>query len=281
MRYDAIVVGAGPAGSYAAYLLAKRGAAVALLDRVVVPAREAVRRRAVAQGARPRRPRPLAGDPRAGDRRLARARRARGVLRHAGVVAAMTLRTELDAFLIEHAVGAGATFHPQTNFLDVETRGRRRARRDFAGRARRAPPARRRRRRERGATPRLRRRRGRVRAGGRSARVRAAGGACALPRSRPARSRRACRAATAGSSASATTSTSASTRSAGRAASAAISRRSSRAIRRSRRCERIRYLGYPIPVANRARRFEHGPVWLLGDAAGSPSASWGRGSTSR
>ena len=37
MRYDAIVVGAGPAGSYAAYLLAQRGAAVALLDRSAFP----------------------------------------------------------------------------------------------------------------------------------------------------------------------------------------------------------------------------------------------------
>ncbi|MFB3093281.1 MAG: FAD-dependent oxidoreductase [Dehalococcoidia bacterium] len=37
MRYDAIVVGAGPAGSTAALTLAREGASVLLLDRASFP----------------------------------------------------------------------------------------------------------------------------------------------------------------------------------------------------------------------------------------------------
>ena len=45
-RYDAIVVGAGPAGSTTAYRLAKQGASVLLLDRATFPGGQALRRRA-------------------------------------------------------------------------------------------------------------------------------------------------------------------------------------------------------------------------------------------
>ncbi len=40
---------------------------------------------------------------------------------------------------------------------------------------------------------------------------------------------------------------------------------------------RVRYLGHPIPVRNRAGRFERGRVWLLGDAAGLAEAVLGEG----
>jgi geranylgeranyl reductase family protein len=122
MLHDVIVAGAGPAGSYAAYLLARSGAAVALLDKSQFP------REKPCGGALSRKALDLI------DFDLspvvhARAVGAwvtfgeRAVRRDAnGIAAAMTVRSELDAFLVERAVAAGARFHPGAALLDVQSR---------------------------------------------------------------------------------------------------------------------------------------------------------------
>jgi geranylgeranyl reductase family protein len=276
MRYDAIVVGAGPAGSYAAYLLAKGGAAVALLDRASFP------REKPCGGALSRKALELVEldlspviHGRVTGAWLAHGERA-VFCDTRGMAAAMTLRTELDALLIEHAVAAGATFHPQTNFLDVETRGGdvrvTASRGELTGRVLLAAD---------GVASAVRRRvfGGDV--------VEYAPAVEALVYARPAALARfrdrvlldlagmprgygwifgkrdhlnvgvysICR--TGGIR--------------GHLA-AFLARHPSLAG-----CERIRYLGHPIPVANRARRFERGPVWLLGDAAGLAECVLGEG----
>jgi geranylgeranyl reductase family protein len=122
MLHDVIVVGAGPAGSYAAYLLAKRGVAVALADKSRFPRGKpcggALSRKALdlvefdlapvvhgrVTGAW------LTFGGRAVDRDAG------------GVAAAMTVRCELDAFPLERAVAAGARFHPAASFVDLDPR---------------------------------------------------------------------------------------------------------------------------------------------------------------
>src|SRR5262252_6615208 len=125
MQLDIAIVGAGPAGSYAAYLFAKAGARVALVDKSRFPREKpcggAVSRKAIdlvdfdlspvvhtfATGAWL-----TYGD--------------RAVYRDAGgAAAAMTVRSELDTFLLERAVAAGAKFNPEAAFADVELRGER------------------------------------------------------------------------------------------------------------------------------------------------------------
>ena len=109
-RYDAIVVGAGPAGSTTAYRLAAEGASVLLLDRAEFP-----RDKPCGGGVTVRAQRLLpfsiepvvegvieAFDVRAGRTRLVR--------RSAAPLASMTQRRRLDAYLVERAVGAGAEF---------------------------------------------------------------------------------------------------------------------------------------------------------------------------
>jgi len=110
-RADVVIVGAGPAGSAAAYDLAAAGFSTLLLDKAVFPrlkpcaggltvktlkalrfsAAPVIQRRcdvmAVALGSGPARP-----------------------LRAAAPVAAMTVRSELDAFCLEKACEAGASF---------------------------------------------------------------------------------------------------------------------------------------------------------------------------
>ena len=120
MRYDVIVVGAGPAGSYAAYLLAKRGASVAVLDRAAFP------REKPCGGALSRKALELLEFDLAPvtHGRVAGAWLAfegRALYRDGGgTVAAMTVRTELDAFLLERAVAAGAEFRPGAAFCAIE-----------------------------------------------------------------------------------------------------------------------------------------------------------------
>ncbi len=120
MLHDVVVVGAGPAGSYAAYLLAKRGAAVAIADKARFP------RDKPCGGALSRKALDLVEldlspviQTRVAGAWLTFGGRA--VYREAGgVAAAMTVRAELDAFLLERAVAAGARFHPGAAFVDVD-----------------------------------------------------------------------------------------------------------------------------------------------------------------
>ena len=276
MRYDAIVVGAGPAGSYAAYLLAKRGVAVALLDRSSFP------REKPCGGALSRKALDLVEidlspviHGRVTGAWLAHGERA-VFYDTRGVAAAMTVRTELDAFLIEHAVGAGATFLPRTNLLDVETRdGDVRvttSRGGLAGRVLLAAD---------GVASAVRRRvfGGDV--------VECAPAVEALVYARPealARFRDRVLLDLAGMPRGygwifgkrdhLNVGVYSICRAGGiRGHLAAFLARHPPLAG----CERIRYLGHPIPVANRARRFERGPVWLLGDAAGLAECVLGEG----
>ena len=122
MLYDVIVAGAGPAGSYAAYLLARGGTTVALLDKSQFPREKpcggALSRKAldlvefdlspVVHG------HALGAWVTYGERAVRRDTN--------GIAAAMTVRAELDAFLVERAVRAGARFHAGVALLDVESR---------------------------------------------------------------------------------------------------------------------------------------------------------------
>ena len=121
-RYDAIVVGAGPAGSTAAYRLA-RPARGAPARPGAVPARQAVRRRAhdprAAAAARSRSS-PVVEH--VVDRMELRLGHGRGFERAAGAgrSSLMTQRRRLDQYLAEQAAAAGAEFRDGV-------RGRRRA----------------------------------------------------------------------------------------------------------------------------------------------------------
>ncbi len=109
--YDAIVVGAGPAGSTAAYRLASAGAAVLLLDRARFP-----RDKPCGGGVTVRALRllPFGIDPvveGAVDRFELRLGHRPGFARQAHApLALMTQRRRLDQYLAERAAGAGATF---------------------------------------------------------------------------------------------------------------------------------------------------------------------------
>ena len=123
MIRDVVICGAGPAGAHAARLLAGQGLDVALFDRATFPREKpcggAVSRKALA----------LLGtaiDPIV-ERRVTGAWiafRGRAVARDAdGVVAAMTRRAALDALLVDRAVRDGARFLPGHAFERVEPRG--------------------------------------------------------------------------------------------------------------------------------------------------------------
>jgi geranylgeranyl reductase family protein len=109
--YDAIVVGAGPAGSLAAYRLASAGATVLLLDRARFP-----RDKPCGGGVtiRALKELPFAIDPVVEgvvDRFELRLRHRHSFSRRAPApLALMTQRRRLDAYLVERAVAAGAEF---------------------------------------------------------------------------------------------------------------------------------------------------------------------------
>jgi geranylgeranyl reductase family protein len=123
-RYDAIVVGAGPAGSTTAYRLARAGARVCLLDRAKFPRDKpcggGLTVRAVRQL-------PFSVEPVVEDRvdtvelGLRYGRRWSG---HAAEpLVLMTQRRRLDAFLAEQAAGAGAEFRDGAKVAHVEPQG--------------------------------------------------------------------------------------------------------------------------------------------------------------
>jgi len=118
--YDAIVVGAGPAGAHLAYLLARAGRSVALLDRARFP------RDKVCGGGVSRKSialldfdiTPIAHKWVSGAF-LTFQNRA-GVVKDLGYAAGcMVLRSEFDQLLLERARAAGAFYFGETVFLDV------------------------------------------------------------------------------------------------------------------------------------------------------------------
>jgi len=123
-RFDAVVVGAGPAGAVAAMVLAAAGRSVALLDRERLPRYKACGGGVVeiAQAALPCR-RPAASDlPLIPVRRLivsAPGRPAIQVDRPAPVIC-MVMRADFDRYLAERAAEAGARLLEGTAVLDIE-----------------------------------------------------------------------------------------------------------------------------------------------------------------
>ncbi|PZC47649.1 MAG: Pyruvate/2-oxoglutarate dehydrogenase complex [Chloroflexi bacterium] len=120
MKYDCIVVGAGPGGSLAAYDLASAGASVLLVDRASFPRDKpcggGVLLSAMAHV-------PFSLEP-VIERTLYRFRlRYRGdwefAHRHDAPLVHMTQRTRLDAYLAEQASGAGAVFQDGRRVLEV------------------------------------------------------------------------------------------------------------------------------------------------------------------
>jgi geranylgeranyl reductase family protein len=125
-RFDAIVIGAGPAGSLAAYTLAEHGAAVLLIDRARFP-----RDKPCGGGLTIRAVRmlPFSIDPiveEVIDRLELRLRYGRRFERvRAKPLAVMTQRSRLDAFLAERAAAAGADFRDgaRATTVAVDERG--------------------------------------------------------------------------------------------------------------------------------------------------------------
>src|SRR3954462_11560539 len=122
--YDAIVVGAGPAGSTCAYRLSSAGASVLLLDKARFPRDKpcggGVTIRALEQL-------PFGIDPVVEgvvDRFELRLRPRRGFSRTAPKpLALMTQRRRLDAYLVEQAVAAGAELREGVRVTDVREDG--------------------------------------------------------------------------------------------------------------------------------------------------------------
>jgi geranylgeranyl reductase family protein len=122
--YDAIVVGAGPAGSLTAYRLASAGASVLLLDKARFPRDKpcggGVTIRALEQL-------PFGIDPVVEgvvDRFELRLRHRRSFSRRAPApLALMTQRRHLDAYLAERAVAAGAEFRDGVKVANVRQDG--------------------------------------------------------------------------------------------------------------------------------------------------------------
>ncbi len=125
-KFDAIVVGAGPAGSTAAYRLAREGARVLLLDKARFP-----REKPCGGAISTRAARELPFDPQpvvehvvdrmelsyCGGRPFVRGRRSQ--------LAYMTQRRRLDHFLIEQATDAGADFRDGAAVTEISERGAR------------------------------------------------------------------------------------------------------------------------------------------------------------
>jgi geranylgeranyl reductase family protein len=119
-RFDVLVIGAGPAGSTAAYRLARAGASVLLADKARFP-----RDKPCGGGLTMRAVRllPFDVDPVVEDRTtrvrfgLDFGRRIERTVEHPLVL--MTQRSRLDAFLAEHAARAGADFRDGVKVADL------------------------------------------------------------------------------------------------------------------------------------------------------------------
>jgi geranylgeranyl reductase family protein len=123
-QFEAIVVGAGPAGSTAAYRLAREGARVLLLDKARFP-----REKPCGGAISTRAARELPFDPQPvvehvidrmelsyrGGRPFIRGRHTR--------LAYMTQRRRLDHFLIEQAINAGTNFRDDATVTEISERG--------------------------------------------------------------------------------------------------------------------------------------------------------------
>jgi geranylgeranyl reductase family protein len=125
-HFDAIVVGAGPAGSTAAYRLAREGARVLLLDKACFP-----RDKPCGGGLSVRAMRQLPVDPEPVVEhvvdRMEFSFRGHGCFVRGGrqPLAHMTQRSRLDHFLIEQAVAAGADFRDGVKVSEVSEHGAR------------------------------------------------------------------------------------------------------------------------------------------------------------
>jgi geranylgeranyl reductase family protein len=124
--YDVAIIGAGPAGSTAAYRLAQQGARVALLDRAVFPRDKPCGGGLTLRGVHllPVSVTPVVehvvdtielglGHHRSRD------------IRFESPIAYMTQRRRLDAYLVERAVGAGAELHEGCRVRSVSLEGAR------------------------------------------------------------------------------------------------------------------------------------------------------------
>jgi geranylgeranyl reductase family protein len=124
-RFDAVVIGAGPAGSTAAYRLAGAGASVLLVDRARFPRDKpcggGLTDRAVDQI--PFDVTPVVEDA-VSTFELGLAYRRRFERRSKTPLLLMTQRHRLDAFLAEQAAQAGAVFREGAKVTDVEADGR-------------------------------------------------------------------------------------------------------------------------------------------------------------
>jgi geranylgeranyl reductase family protein len=130
MRFDAVVVGAGPAGSITAYRLARLGASVLLLDRARFPRDKPCGGGLTVRAARllPFPPSPVVED--VVDRIELRLRYGPRFERvRARPLVLMTQRNRLDAFLAERAAAAGADFRDGTRVTEVTGDGVRAGRR--------------------------------------------------------------------------------------------------------------------------------------------------------
>jgi len=121
-RVDVIVVGAGPAGSTAAYRLASEGAKVLILDRASFPRDKPCGGGVTMRGARLL---PFPIDP-VVERVVERVSVTRGhhgqrrEIDGAGPMVLMTQRRRLDLFLVERAMAAGADFRDQTRVRGIQ-----------------------------------------------------------------------------------------------------------------------------------------------------------------
>jgi len=123
-RYDAIVVGAGPAGSTTAYRLARAGARVCLIDRARFPRDKPCGGGLTVRAAREL---PFSVEPVVEDQvdtlELGLRYRRRWSRRADEPLVLMTQRRRLDAFLAGQASAAGAEFREGSKVTGVDPAG--------------------------------------------------------------------------------------------------------------------------------------------------------------